>query len=101
MIAGNRTLGHCKQSRMVGDLKCIITRFVFRFFTEEVIAIKRFNIFIYRLGNILQFFLTKAHMLRPVIVTQFQGATKAWDGPARYSKDRFGRGCTCIAKRCS
>lgn len=40
-------------------------------------------------------------MIRPVIVTQFQGATKAWDGPARYSKDRFGRGCTCIAKRCS
>lgn len=40
-------------------------------------------------------------MLRPVIVTQFQGATKAWDGPARYSKYRFGRICTCIAKHCS
>lgn len=40
-------------------------------------------------------------MLRPVIVTQFQGATKAWDGPAYYSKYRFGRICTCIAKHCS
>lgn len=101
MIAGNRTLGRCKQSRMVGDLKCIITRFVFRFFTEELIAIKRFNIFIYRLGNILQIFLTKAHILRAFIITQFKCATKAWDGPAYYSKYRFGRICTCIAKHCS
>lgn len=41
------------------------------------------------------FFLTKAHMLRAFIITQFQGATKALDGPAYYSKDRFSRVCTC------
>lgn len=35
-------------------------------------------------------------MLRAFIITQFQGATKAWDGPAYYSKYRFGRICTCI-----